>query len=533
MSYRRIKTNERTPYQVIDLFAGPGGLGEGFSRFMDGKAFQIMLSAEMDEHAHQTLQLRSFYRHAKLGAANGDKEAQKALDSYYAWCNGESEHNPLEGDSPIVRKVKDEALRVTLGTPEGNATVDEILRRKLLKHTKKVLIGGPPCQAYSLVGRSRNKGKRNYQPEKDHRHFLYKEYLRILAKVEPDVFVMENVKGILSAKVNGHLIFESIIEDLSFPTRALGGKSDLHYKIRPLILPDAHTSGNQEGTIDPKSFIVHSEDFGVPQARHRVILLGIRETGNNDDMGSFRLEPQSRSNLWSVIADLPRLRSRLSTDDTPEKWLSTIEKKTEALAANAEKTGDHELATGLRQRSSALEMSLPTGESPIVRDRRKRPKALPDDWYLDDKLKYYLNHSARSHMESDLIRYFYAATFAEIKGRSPKGPAEFALPGLRPNHRNWESGKFADRFRVQMWEDPSTTITSHISKDGHYFIHPDPLQCRSLTVREAARLQTFPDNYFFQGNRTQQYHQVGNAVPPYLAFQIAEIVWGILESLRE
>lgn len=132
-------------------------------------------------------------------------------------------------------------------------------------------------------------------------------------------------------------------------------------------------------------------------------------------------------------------------------------------------------------------------------------------------------------MESDLKRYVYAAAFAKATGVSPKGHEEFALKGLAPDHENWESGKFADRFRVQLKNRPSTTITSHIAKDGHYFIHYDPLQCRSLTVREAARLQTFPDDYFFQGNRTQQYHQVGNAVPPFLAGKIAEIVSEILE----
>jgi DNA (cytosine-5)-methyltransferase 1 len=129
-------------------------------------------------------------------------------------------------------------------------------------------------------------------------------------------------------------------------------------------------------------------------------------------------------------------------------------------------------------------------------------------------------------MDEDLVRYAFAAVFADVHGCSPRAH-EFP-EALAPRHNNWSSGKFVDRFKVQRWATPSSTITSHLSKDGHYFIHPDALQLRSLTVREAARLQTFPDNYFFEGTRGKQFQQVGNAVPPWLARQIAGVVHELL-----
>jgi DNA (cytosine-5)-methyltransferase 1 len=149
------------------------------------------------------------------------------------------------------------------------------------------------------------------------------------------------------------------------------------------------------------------------------------------------------------------------------------------------------------------------------------------DWLIDPNLDVVVQHETRGHIPDDLGRYLFAAAWA-ASGRnvSPK-LAEFP-DFLQPKHRNRSTGDFADRFRVQCAGRPSTTVTSHISKDGHYFIHPDPMQCRSLTVREAARLQTFPDNYVFSGPRTAQYHQAGNAVPPFLAKQIAEALVGLL-----
>ena len=153
------------------------------------------------------------------------------------------------------------------------------------------------------------------------------------------------------------------------------------------------------------------------------------------------------------------------------------------------------------------------------------PKSLYN-WLRDVRLGGIVDHETRGHMDSDISRYAFVASFGEQLGRSPR-LADFP-DDLLPNHKNIGSNKFVDRFKVQLKNKPATTITSHISKDGHYYIHYDVSQCRSLTVREAARAQTFPDNYFFEGNRTQQYVQVGNAVPPFLARQIGEVIKKIM-----
>lgn len=504
------------PIKIVDLFAGPGGLGEGFSSLDDGSAFKILVSAEMEASAHQTLLLRAYYRHLK---ANG-----LSLDQYYRFCNGESALPYDTSTEKAWNASKLEARKIRLGSTEGNCELNKILDKAKIGVDKPwVLIGGPPCQAYSLVGRSRNLGKENYKAEDDDRHFLYQEYLKIIQKYKPSVFVMENVKGILSAKVNNKKIFQTILRDLSSPDEALGKKLTHGYKIYSLSHPICYKH-NKSDFSNPHQFIIRAEDYGIPQARHRVILLGVR-----DDLNAIpELLKETAGCIVDDVIQLPKLRSRLSREsDSAPRWREVVKQQIQALINDIAKYDDLEK---LKKELEDLRHSIGSNMSIGALRMPKQAKSLKlknlelSNWYIDDNLKVWLNHEARGHMASDLRRYVYASSYARAYGISPKGHEGFYLDGLRPNHKNWESGKFSDRFRVQVASRPATTITSHISKDGHYFIHPDASQCRSFSVREAARIQTFPDNYFFLGTRTQQFTQVGNAVPPLLANKIAEIV---------
>ncbi len=518
------------PIQIVDLFAGPGGLGEGFSSYNQGDDFEIVVSAEKDPIARKTLRLRAFYRLLK-------SHNPSALDDYYDYCNGHSERPWSPRSEAQWIQAEDEAKCITLGSQEGNDELDKILRKKLDRTRPWVLIGGPPCQAYSLVGRSRNRGNTDYRPEDDHRHFLYREYLRIIQRYRPAIFVMENVKGILSSKVGGKEIFPEILQDLSDPDVALGlPTSERRYRIFSLVSDESYGTEDNVSDVESTNFIIRAEQHGVPQARHRVILLGIAIDADGNTPKPERLGIFPEISAGSVLGKLPRLRSSLSRcTDSPQSWylelINQLDNLHEALAGSPQK--DPGLEANIKiVRSGFINGSLDIGALRYPRnDGDGSTQSLDlDRWYKDDQLNVWLNHEARGHMPSDLKRYVFASIFARTHKRSPKGHRDFDLPGLAPEHKNWESGKFSDRFRVQLENSPSTTVTSHISKDGHYFIHYDPLQCRSLTVREAARLQTFPDNYFFEGNRTQQFHQVGNAVPPLLALRIAAVVANVVDT---
>jgi len=540
---KKKQATKRIP--IIDLFAGPGGLGEGFSSILDEdneRVFEIKLSIEKDEHAHKTLKLRSFFRQFPVG---------RVPEDYYRFVRGEITLQKLYELHPNEEAMaNNEAWCGTLGDPDEEDTngvsdkeVDKRIRKALGRKTDWLLIGGPPCQAYSLVGRSRRQ-QTTLSEENDKRVGLYKEYLRILAVHTPAVFVMENVKGILSAETEDDQVFTKILADLSDPVTACKTEKKLirenkpptKYRIYSLTTNVSQTNELGDPVFKPSDFIIKAENFGVPQKRHRVILLGIRE---NVKSPNSILKKQDEVSLHSIISNLPFIRSGVTRTfshtsdvidkegnpkkrrhyikikDSSQKWAELVNKYSRSL--------DHLI----EPLEGNLGRDLPTI---LGSEFMEGNYCLPDhhklaSWYKDERLSGVLHHVSRKHLAEDLNRYLFASRFTQKNKRFPRlGDYIQAGNGLAPDHENVRSGKFADRFRVQLPDIAATTVTSHISKDGHYFIHYDPVQCRSFTVREAARVQTFPDNYYFCGGRTDQFHQVGNAVPPYLAKQIGEIV---------
>lgn len=508
---------------IIDLFAGPGGLGEGFMSLKNKNGdsiFDIELSIEKDINAHRTLLWRSFYRQFQKRGEPVPKEYYQV----YREGNLKKREELIEktlNNYPEGEIAKNEAKLIELGSKKWpKEIVDDLIKKQLSNKSKWILIGGPPCQAYSNVGRSRVGGI----DKDDHRVYLYKEYLRIIKKHKPAIFVMENVKGLLSAKIEGEMVIDQITNDLK-----LGGK----YKIYSLIKP---IQSNRD-------FLIKSEDYGIPQKRHRVIILGVRSDLKHN--GEY-LKKKNKIDLESVIGKMPKIRSSLNRqflsydinekykngkpkrlyqklEDSNQSWKEHMSKFLQKI----KKWGHLEL-NGLNDGPASFKNG--NGSEYVKSGYCIKSNHSLFNWYTDHNLKGIANHQSRSHLTQDLMRYLFASLYVEKTGSFPR-LNEYVQhhKDLIPDHSNVYSGKFNDRFRVQVKNKPATTITSHISKDGHYFIHYDPSQCRSLTVREAARIQTFPDNYLFRGSRTAQYHQVGNAVPPYLAFQIAEIVESIFK----
>jgi len=450
-------------FYAIDLFAGCGGLSEGFSQ----AGFNVIAQVEMDKWPCETLRSRHVY--------HGMKERGKAY-LYRRYLRGEIGREDILDRFPDLREsISHRVIQATLVEDR----IDEILKR--IKASEKihgapkfhVLLGGPPCQPYSLIGRARDPSRM----ENDNRHYLYIHYLEILRNVQPDFFVYENVPGLFSAKARGKEIFIKLLEDFSLLEPA--------YEITPPL---------ERIYEDPRSYILDGADFHVPQTRKRLIVIGYKKS-------------------------LERKNPRI-------KWIFSM------LQKRALKSKNEELLTVDDAISDLPEL---------------RPGEGSDSWFspynCSPNLRYYqrkmrkdscgvLNHRARTHMESDLERYrFFIEHRMNGNGAATLNDLREQRPELVPNHKHLD--KFVDRFKVQWWTRPSSTITAHISKDGHYYIHPSINQCRSFTVREAARCQSFPDNFKFEGPRTEQFKQVGNAVPPLFARAIARAIIKELRKINE
>lgn len=475
--------------KIIDVFAGPGGLNEGFSSVRDKNGeptFEMAGSFEMDAMAVRTLQLRAAAR--EVGAIKDP--------DYLRFLHGDLSLDELLA-RPEFHRAHEKAASHVHHLELGQATRDEsdrLIAQAVDGNDPWVLVGGPPCQAYSLAGRSRRGLTDEFLA--DNKHFLFMEYLHIIEKHRPTIFVMENVKGLLSATHGETRMFDRILADLSCHGA---------YEIRSLVVAGEDTR--------PQDFVIRSELYGIPQRRHRVILLGVgRDLKAHDVLAQT---PGFKTVEETIEDDLPQVRSLISPrrNDHLDEWRRLRTQGATLAGRNGCAVWDDGNAPSV----SETHMSY-TGEGSQTELGR---------WLRPPELERVTLHDPRSHMPMDLVRYSYLAWM----GKNGQSPTVRELPSeLVPNHKNVraKTTPFVDRFRVQQQRAPSNTIVSHISKDGHYFIHPDPMQMRSLTVREAARLQTFPDDYFLVGPRTQQYHQVGNAVPPFLAHQVAQSVARLL-----
>ena len=409
----------------IDLFAGAGGLSEGFVK----AGFLPVAHVEMNHDAIETLKTREVFHYCLK------HDLLNQYNSYLQGSLSKEEIRKLIPEINLERVIEEEMSEDNLG--ELFSKIDDLIRKQKFHKVVDVIIGGPPCQAYSLIGRPTNKDK-----EGDKRLYLYKVYAKFLEKYQPKMFVFENVPGILSCTSDGRSHFEDIKKCLK----------EVGYEIEHKVLC--------------------AKDYGVLQNRNRVILIGWKR-------GSEWHYPDIEKRKYKAIindllADLPPVQPGESNNKYRIGNYSNYLKR-----------------TGIRKLGDVL------------------------TWHL-----------ARPNRELDRNIYRCAIN---LWNESHQRLNYNDLPDELKTHKNRAS--FTDRFKVVPGDlESCQTIMAHISKDGHYFIHPDINQARSLTVREAARIQSFPDNFFFEGSRTSAFVQIGNAVPPLLAEAIAKGIKNLLVS---
>ena len=402
----------------IDLFAGAGGLSEGFVQ----AGFCPVAHVEMNRYAAMTLETRLAYYYLKCA---------KNIDLYQQYLRKEISRDLLLSQIPY--SIRNTVINETMSDkslPNILSRIDGIMESQGVNGID-VIIGGPPCQAYSLVGRAQSSHMR-VPMARDPRNELYKLYIDVLIHYSPKMFVFENVTGIFTA--NGGKTWEDLCNRL----KSIG--YDVEYKVQ------------------------NASDFGVLQNRKRVIIIGWKK-GSGLFYPSFD-QYKADAVVNDILIDLPPLHPG---ENSGAKYATGPTR--------------YEITTGIRNAEDILTL-----------------------------------HEARPNTERDIEIYKIAI---DRWNTGHKRLDYNDLPDELKTHRNRTA--FRDRFKVVAGDLPACqTMLAHISKDGHYFIHPDINQHRSLTVREAARIQSFPDNYFFEGQRTSQFVQIGNAVPPIMAKKIAE-----------
>jgi len=413
---KKMKMNEKLTY--IELFAGAGGLAEGFIR----AGFEPIAHIEMDKYAALTLKTRIAYHYlnriGKTGIYKDYLRRKISREKLY-------ENIPFEELNTVINEeISDSNLKYLFGLIEQN------MRQKNITKID-VVAGGPPCQAYSIIGRARDP----YRMQNDRRNFLYRLYVKFLMEFKPSIFVFENVPGLLSAG-NGKLW-----EDVQQYFRKAGYVVDYR--------------------------ILNAYDFGVLQNRKRVIVIGWRKDIKAEYPEFKRDSRIDNYRVGEIFEDLPPLEP---------------------------------------------------GQKMYVGRYIKEPTRYLTAYKLRTFNDILTLHISRRHNERDRKIYrFYIEKWFKEKRR----PEYDELPEELKTHRNRKV--FRDRFKVVAPDLPySQTVVAHLAKDGHYFIHPDIKQLRSISVREAARLQSFPDNFYFEGPMTAMFRQIGNAVPPLMAERIAE-----------
>lgn len=409
----------------IDLFAGAGGLSEGFVK----AGFLPVAHVEMNHDAVETLKTREVFHYC-------DKhDLVPQYNSYLQGNISKEEIRELVPEILLERVIEEEMCEDNLD--ELFSKIDSLIKKQKIHKVVDVVVGGPPCQAYSLIGRPTNKDK-----EGDKRLYLYRIYAKFLQRYQPKMFVFENVPGILSCTSDGHSHFEDIKKCLT----------EVGYELEHRVLC--------------------AKDYGVLQNRNRVILIGWKK---GSEWHYPEIEKKKyRAIINDLLADLPPVQPGEANNKYRGGNYSSYLKK-----ASIRKSGD--VLT----------------------------------WHL-----------ARPNRELDRNIYRCAIN---LWNKNHQRLNYNDLPDELKTHKNRSS--FTDRFKVVPADlESCQTIMAHISKDGHYFIHPDINQARSLTVREAARIQSFPDNFFFEGSRTSAFVQIGNAVPPLLAEAIAKGIKNLLVS---